>query len=408
MREKIRWLYDAATDRINNIHISKVRDVDRPLLLISERYPGLWMEHTYDSVMLARLDPSYIPLAESAILLFVERQRPSGQLPFSVMDRNKRTDLPEGGEARYAQIQECVSFFTLALEVYKMNGDRDFLEKIYLAGCAWDGWLRKYRMTTGRGLIEMFVGYDTGHDESGRLEGMAYKRNFSVDGVVQDADKRPPDDGVTPILAVDMNAHFYGDERALAEMAELLGKDDEAAMWERSAAAVKEKIFEHLYDERDAFFYDVDVQGRMRKYRSSTIFHLFQERVLDKTADRELIDRIYREHIKNPDEFWTPYPFPAMAINDPSNRVHRDFNCWGYYTQGLIVLRCSRWMDEYGYSADYDHILTKWVEAFTEHSDKIMFSQELDPISGVPTGASEWYSTTMIVYIYAVRRLGLV
>lgn len=407
MREKIRKLYDAATARINNVHISKFRDVSRPLLLISERYPGLWMEHVYDSVMLARLDPTYIPLAESAILLFVDRQRANGQLPFSVMDRNKRHDLPEGGEARYAQIQECVSFFTLALEVYRMNGDRAFLERIYRAGQGWDGWLRRYRMTTGRGLIEMFVGYDTGHDESGRLCGMGCRRNFSIDGVVQDADKRPPDDGVTPILAVDMNSHFYGDERALAEMARLLGKDDEAAEWESSAALIKEKIFEHLYDERDAFFYDVDVQGRKRKYLSSTIFHLFQERVLDKTADRELIDRIYREHIKNPNEFWTPYPFPAMAINDPSTAEHRNFNCWGYYTQGLIVLRCSRWMDEYGYSNDYDHILKKWVEAFTAHSDVIMFSQELDPITGIPTDASEWYSTTMIVYIYAVRRLGL-
>ena len=33
----------------------------------------------------------------------------------------------------------------------------------------------------------------------------------------------PPDDGITPILAVDMNANFYGDERALAEMARALG-----------------------------------------------------------------------------------------------------------------------------------------------------------------------------------------
>lgn len=408
MREKIRRLYDAANDRIKRIHISRFRDIESPLFLISEQYPGLWMEHVYDSVMLARLEPSYLSLAESAILLFVDRQRENGQLPFSVMDRNKRPDLPEGGEARYAQIQECVSFFTLALEVYRMSCDRDFLEKIYRAGCSWNSWLRKYRMTTDRGLIEMFVGYDTGHDESGRLDGIGCRRNFAIDGVVQDADKRPPDDGITPILAVDMNANFYGDERALAEMARLLGKADEAAAWERSAAAVKAKIFEHLYDERDAFFYDVDVQGRMRKYRSSTIFHLFQERVLDRESDRELIDRIYREHIKNPDEFWTPYPFPSMAKNDPSTAVHRDFNCWGYYTQGLIALRCSLWMDEYGYSADYDYILSRWVEAITEHSDRIKFSQELDPTSGVPTRSSEWYSTTMLLYIYAARRLGLV
>ena len=36
-----------------------------------------------------------------------------------------------------------------------------------------------------------------------------------------------------------MNANFYGDERALAEMASLLGKEEEAARWRASAAAVK-------------------------------------------------------------------------------------------------------------------------------------------------------------------------
>jgi hypothetical protein len=31
--------------------------------------------------------------------------------------------------------------------------------------------------------------------------------------------------------------------------------------------------------------------------------------------------------------------------------------------------------------------------------------QELDPISGVPTECSEWYSSTMLFYLYAAKRL---
>ena len=408
MISQIKQYYTEVFQRITEKHVGCFKGMERPLFLISTQYPGLWMEHVYDSIFLARLDPSFVPIAENAINLFIDKQRDDGQLPFRVMDGNKVDIDPDDESVLYTQIQECVSFFTLALEVYEMNGDARFLEKAYNAGKKWDGWLRAHRMTTKRGLIEMFVGFDTGHDNSGRLEGMSCHGNYCIDGVPQNAAILPPDDGITPILAVDMNCNFYGNERALAKMARILGKNGEAEAWERSAAEIKSKIFEHCYDEKDAFFYDVDRNGSKRRYRSSTIFHLFIERVLDKDTDRELIDRIYKEHIKNPDEFWTAYPFPSMAVNDASVKDHVEFNSWGYYTQGLIVLRCSRWMDYYGYGADYDYILGKWLEAWTTHYGTIKFAQEIDPISGEPTRSSEWYSSCMLDYVYAARRLGVV
>lgn len=405
---KVKNIYEEVMTKIKDVHIACFKDMEKPLFLISEQYPGLWMEHTYDSVFFAKMEPSYVSVAESAINLFVDRQKENGQMPFTVMDGNKRPGLPPEKMVGFGQIQECVSFLTLALEVYEMNNDKAFLEKVYNAGVRWNKWFRTYRMTTNRGLIEMFVGYDTGHDNSGRLEGMACKGNYSVDGVTQTADVIPPDDGITPILAVDMNCNFYADEVALSKMAAILGKIEESEKWAKSASEVKKKLFEHCYDEKDAFFYDVDRNGNKRKYKSSTIFHLFLEKVLDKEEDKEIIERIYKEHIKNPEEFWTGYPFPSMAINDPSVEGHKDFNCWGYYTQGLIVLRCSRWMDYYGWSEDYEYILSKWLETWTEYFDEIKLAQEIDPITGVPTKSSEWYSSCMLNYVYAARRLGLV
>ena len=404
MKEKIRTIYNEALDRIKNVHIGCFKDTDKPLFLISEEYPGLWLEHVYDSVMLAKLEPSYVDIAENAINLFIDRQKEDGHLPFVVLDRNKYPAQSKDDISRYCQIQECVSFYTLALEVYEMNGDRAFLEKIYESGKKWDIWLRRNRMTTGRGLIEMFVGNDVGHDNSGRTEGMSCPGHISSQ---TDASVLPPYDGITPILAVDLNCNFYGDETALSRMAEKLGLNDEAKAWKESAFEIKKKIFEYCYDENDAFFYDVDRNDKKRKYKSSTIFHLFLERVLDKETDKEITDRIYREHIKNPEEFWTPYPFPSMAVNDPSVSRHKSPNSWGYYTQGLIVLRCSRWMDYYGYAEDYDYILEKWIEAWTVHYDKIKLAQEIDPMTGVPTVSSEYYSSTLLGYVYGTRRLGL-
>jgi len=408
-KEKVKQIYNDIMDKIKNVQVACFKGMDAPLFLISEEYPGLWLEHTFDAVMLARLEPSYLPVAENTIHLFLDRQTDKGQLPFNVLDENKWPDwaLPSD-KVGYSQIQECVSFLTLALEVYQMNQDRVFLEKVYNCGKKWNQWFRENRMTTQRGLIEMFCGFDTGHDNSGRLTGLSCKGNYTRDGERQNAAVLPPDDGITPILAVDMNCNFYGDEKALAKMARILGKDKEAETWEVSAADIKKKIFEYCYDEEDAFFYDVDRNGNQRKYKSSTIFHLFLEKVLDPKEDKELINRIYREHLKNPEEFWTGYPFPSMAINDPSVKDHANYNCWGYYTQATIILRATRWMDDYGWSKDLDYICQQWLKAWTEHYDEVKLGQELDPVTGQPTPCSEWFSSCMIDYIYIARRLQLI
>lgn len=126
--EKIREIYSTASDRIKNVHIACFHGMEDPLFLISDQYPGLWMEHVYDSVLLASMEPEYVYLAENAVNLFMDRQTEEGQLPFAVMDGSKH---PSGKTAVcYWQIQECVSFYTLCLEVYRMNGNRDFLTKI--------------------------------------------------------------------------------------------------------------------------------------------------------------------------------------------------------------------------------------------------------------------------------------
>jgi len=384
-------------ERIDNIHIKKLGG--KELLLISSQYAGLWLEHVYDAVLYAKMDKSKLYLAKNTIEIFIENQK-DGQYPFRVTEQEGKTVF------EYSQIQECVSFVTLALEVADMLDDNEFYQKIYDSGVKWIAWMENNRMTLKKGLVEMFVGFDTGHDNSGRLEGISCKGKYILPGGEHaNASVLPPDDEVVPIIAVDLNCNFFGNLMALSKIAEKLGNADDAAFWKRKAQGVKAKLFEICYDEKDVFFYDVDKNGNKRKYLSSTIFHLFLENVLDKETDRELIDKIYTRHIKNEKEFWTNYPFPSMAICDKSCVGHADFNCWGYYTQGLIVLRCIRWMDYYGMGNDFDYICKKWIEAWTRCFDYFKFGQEIDPITGQPTKSSEWYSSCMLMYLYAVERL---
>lgn len=382
--------------RFTEVHIKKMGDVD--LLMISNQYPGLWLEHIYDSVIYAKMDKSKLYLAQNAINAFVDHQK-DGQYPFRVIKLDGRVVY------EYNQIQECVSFVTLALEVCEMLDDKEFYKKIYNSGKAWIEWLEKYRMTQNKGLIEMFMGYDTGHDESGRLEGLSCKgNNVLPDGTVAEASVLPEGDEVAPIIAVDMNCNFFGDIMAVSKFAQKLELFEEAEFWKNKAKKVKERLFEICYDKDDAFFYDVDKNGNKRKYLSSTIFHLFLEKVLDKKEDKDIINEIYSRHIKNENEFWTKYPFPSMAVCDESCKGHGPSNCWGYYTQGLIILRCTRWMDYYNMTEDFDYILKQWLDKWTECFDYFKLGQELDPLTGEPTNSSEWYSSCMLSYLYAAKR----
>ena len=392
---KIKQYYDLALDRIKNKNIGCFKGHDKPLFLISEYYPGVWLEHVYDSVFLAKMDNAYLEITKNTLELFLNNQKDNGQLPCFVLDKNKD---PIRDELGYSQTQECVSFTRLCYEYFETSGDIEFLKKAYPKCIAWQKWHETYRMPSGKGLVEAFCGHDTGHDASGRKDGMTYP-GTSKD---MDATVYPEGDAVLPIIAPDVNAVYYGTLTALADMAKTLGKQSDSEKWTAKAKAVKKALKDVCYDENDAFYYDVDKNGNKRKYLSISITNVLTERALEP----ELAELIYNKHLRNPDEFYTEYPFPAMAKSDPSFKQNKKGNSWGFYSQALTILRCTRWMDYYGKGKDFDEILEKWIAQWT-FENEIMFGQELHPLTGKPSNCSQWYSSCMLVYIYAVKRLKL-
>ena len=297
--EKVKAICGDITERIESKHIGVFEDLTKDVFLISEQYPGVWLEHVYDSIFYERMFPEKGKnLARNTIEMFIDRQRPNGQLPCYVRDSKK---WPKPGPAEgYSQIQECVSFGSLCLAAYELVKEREFLEKCRDSVEKWVMWLENNRRTLGKGLVEMFVGFDTGHDNSARLEGLSCKGNYMVDGERFDADVLPLNDTTAPVLAVDMNCNYYGNVLALSKMEEILGNAKKAREQKEKAENIKKRMFELLFDKDDLFFYDVDKNGKMNKCKSCTIFHLFIEKVLDKESDSKLIQEIYSRHISTP------------------------------------------------------------------------------------------------------------
>lgn len=385
MKERIEANCREIVRRIRGKHLRTVNDSRGDVFYISDTYPGVWLEHTYDPLVWAALSGDTAPAVNQTSLFFAH-QKEDGQLPCFVWQ----------SQIGYSQLQECVSFAQLCWEVYGMTGDREYLAEAYRRCGDWDSWLSRNRMGD-KGMVQMYGGYDTGHDNSGRLDGMKYHGNIS-----KDAADYPTDCPVAPVIAPDLNAILYGSRMALAEMATELGLAEESEAWKNKAADIKSKLYAVCRDPEDGFFYDVDKNGQMRHCKSISITAMFCEKVFDQAE----ADDIFQRYFLNEKEFGTPFPYPSVSSGDPVFEKRYSGNSWGYYSQGLTMLRTLRWMKHYGYEKELHENMEKWLSAWTE--SPLPFGQELDPFTGKPSTSSAWYSSTMLFYLYSALELGYI
>jgi hypothetical protein len=374
---------NALTGLLNNT--KRVYGYEQPVLIEGGNYPGIWLEcGPLEGLVYGRFSPS---VARANHDVFFYHQREDGYLPYRVSLEDGENP-PVGS----SQIQMVVPIAKTALETADLMGDEGFLATAYAACVRWDRWLNRYRNTRGTGLCEAFCEYDTGHDNSPRFLGIPKK---CPNG---DASVCPAEDRL-PFLAPDLSASVYGGRVALSKMAARLGKRSDAEMWMERSETLRQRIIEYCYDPEDEYFYDVDAHNNFVRVRGDVLTRVLCEHVVD----QPMFERIYERHIKNPNAFWTPYPFPSIATDDPTFVHDLPPNSWGGASQALTALRAPRWLEHYGKSADLETFMKRWVEAISRSSD---FMQQMNPWTG-EFSTSAGYSPAMCVFIDFVDRLSI-
>lgn len=371
--------YQAALDGLER-NTRTIFGYPDPVLIEGEGYDGIWLEcGPLEALVYGRVAP-HVALASHDI--FFHLQREDGYLPCNI--RNDR--LGSG------QIQMVVPIAATAWETAQLTGDEGFLQRAYRACARWDDWLMRYRNTRGTGLCEAFCEYDTGHDNSPRFQGLPTQ--------CPENDARIcPVTGKLPYLAPDLSASVYGGRVALSKIAEELGLTGEADMWRERAETIRLAILKHCFNAEDECFYDVDSDGNFVQVRGDALTRVLGEHVVD----QPLFERIYARHIRNEEAFWTPYPLPSIAANDPQFVRDLPLNSWGGASQALTALRAPRWFTHYGKSDDLRHLMRRWVEALVRN-DK--FQQQMNPWTG-EFSTSRNYSPAMCVLLDFTHRLGM-
>jgi len=351
-----------------------------PVLGEGSVYHGVWLECApHEGVVYSVIRPD---IARNNHLAFFALQKEDGQLPCNL----------KISEVGYGQIQMAVPIAATAWELAERFGDNELLEKAYGACTRWDGWLRRYRDTLRTGLCEGFCTYDTGQDNSPRWRGIPNRCPDS------DARNCPHLPGL-PRLCPDLSATVYGGRVALAQMALALGKHGEADRWTECAEAIRVLIVKRLCDLDDAAFYDRDAEGNFVRIRGDVISRVLGERVVDPP----LFDTIWQRQMHAAKAFWSPYPLPSIALDDPTFVRPIPRNSWGGAAQALTALRAPRWMEHYGKSAELAWMMQRWVEAIRRRSE---FRQQIDPRTGDFTRPDPGgYSPAALVFLDYLWRL---
>jgi len=355
----------------------------KPVLIEGANYAGIWQEcGPHESLVYRHFRPD---VACNSHIMFFALQRPDGQIPAN--DKRSGTG--------FGQIQMVVPIAATAWKLAHETGDSELLETAYHACSRWDAWLMRYRNTRGTGLIEGFCTYDTGMDNSPRWAGMPRQCPD------KDARRCPPDHSL-PRLCPDLSATVYGARVALSAMAAALGKQSEATQWQERAEAIRSLILQRLYSSEDAAFYDLDMQNKFVRVRSDILTRVCGEHVVD----AKIFTAMWERQLGNPHAFWAPFPFPSIALDDPTFVRPIPPNSWGGASQALTALRAGRWLDYYGRSAEFAHMMQQWCGALQRD---MTFRQQLDPLTGEFTqgGQPDYSPAALVMYDYTWRLAGV-
>ena len=153
---------------------------------------------------------------------------------------------------------------------------------------------------------------------------------------------------------IDISAQMALDCLSLAELAEALGKDDEAAAYRAEHAELARTINERCWDEERGFYFDCTDKGPIPRYTVAAFWTL-----LARIPSPERAARLVKA-LEDPKLFGTKVPVTSLAVSDP------DFNDKGYWvgaswppTTYMTIVG----LKQYGFDTLAEKIARTWYNA---------------------------------------------
>ncbi len=365
-----------------------------------EKYNGVWMEtQPMGGEMYAKRD---IKTALGNILIFLRMQRKDGKYPGMIM-----FDDCMGIKPYYDWMQGLFLPYA-GLKMYYLTGkEEDYLKALHSSLKDYDEYLWKYRDSDGDGCLETWCIWDTGEDNFTMYEinGVDQYKCGSCGGI------EPPEDaGNFPVESPQYMAYSYAARDVLSKISKLLNNGEEK-VWEDAANKVKVKFKEYLWDEDKKACFPRDKDNKVIDCLSQENIKCMYEGIFD----QDMADSFIREHLLNENEFWTPYPIPSVAVNNPYFHCDKEYsNCYeklnelgkaegnievNNWSGPINGLTCQRSIDallNYNHHAENILIGEKIIKMLKENKG---FVQNYNPFTGKQHGDKDGYGPTILAFL---------
>ena len=227
-----------------------------------------------------------------------------------------------GGWKSFDRSEPPVGAITV-LSLYRQFRDRWLLADTFDPLLGWNRWWAARRDRGGY----LVWGSDAGNrpsnpddDSVGTLQAAKYESGLD-NSPMYDHAPFDPQSHQMHLADVGLMSLYIADCDALAAIADVLGRSTEAKEL-RDRAGIYRVSLRTLWDEKTGMFLNKDLDtGRLSARVSPTNFYP----LLAKAATAEQADRMVREHLLNPVEFWGDWVIPSIARSDPA---FRDQDYW--------------------------------------------------------------------------------
>ena len=229
-------------------------------------------------------------VAEGSFLNFMENQAENGSYPGSLypIDIDRKSFYH-------------TDFGTSIIEIYKIHPDINFLNRVYPSLKKYAEFFDRERDPEHSYLYDVIDQMETGQEFMTRYTSVDEKADLQL-GV-----------GGIRLKGVDATCYQYGIRKALSFIARKLEKKTEAEKWEEEALKIRNAILKFMWDEEDEMFFDVNPETWKRTNIKTAV--CFYPYIYDIAGKIHLNG--FKKHLFNKDEFWTSYPVPATALNEP-------------------------------------------------------------------------------------------
>ena len=383
--KELKFVYDEA-ERLLKENIKQFNDYR--VIIEGSKYNGVWLEtQPLGGEMYAKRD---LQAALNNILIFMKYQRRDGRYPGMIV---KSDNWWDGMRCIYDWMQGCFLPYPALKMYYHIGENKDYLKELYNSLKGYDDYLWKERDSDGDGCLESWCVWDTGEDNCTKhiLAGMPMC-DFGPWG--SSTAPKNTKKGWFPHESAEYMSYSYAMRKTLAKISEIL-ENGESFEWERKAKQVQDKFKDYLWDDERKFSFDRDCNNdKMDIMLGSEIIKCMYGGIYT----QEMADEFIKNHLLNPEEFWTPFPLPSIAVNDKYFHATREYsncakevyeilgeetdiddNSWSGPVEGLTYQRSIDAMLNYKHHAETVLIGEKLIELIKKNK---IFPQQFNPFTG--------------------------